>query len=288
MQVGSTPVPGRAPAPPASASGTLLRFVGRVGRALALPAVIVAGWQAAVLMGYLPPRMMPSPLTVAATAYDFVLGNSNSPGAYAFSGSFLKHAWASTLRVLHGFSLAVLAGVTLGLLLGVSRTLERFVDPVLQVIRPIPITAWLPLSIMWFGLGHRATLFLIFLGAFFPILINTTTGVKIVDRRLIEAARMLGTSSRQLFYRVLLPASLPSILAGLRVGLGFAWVCLVVGEMTGVGTGLGSAIADARELFRIDLIIVGMLLIGVIGYASDLLVVYGFRRALRWSPDLFR
>lgn len=288
MQVASTQVPGRAPAPPASLAKTLLRFAGRVALALALPAVIVAGWQAAVMSGALPPRMMPSPLTVAATAYDFILGNPNSPGAYAFSGSFLKHAWVSTMRVLHGFSLAVLAGVTLGLLLGMSRTLERFVDPVLQVIRPIPITAWLPLSIMWFGLGHKATLFLIFLGAFFPILINTTTGVKIVDRRLIEAAQMLGTSNRQLFYRVFLPASLPSILAGLRVGLGFAWVCLVVGEMTGVGTGLGSAIADARELFRIDLIIVGMLLIGFIGYASDLLVVYGFRRALRWSPDLFR
>lgn len=288
MQVAPSREPGRAAAPPDPGSGTLLRFVGRMARALALPAVIVAAWQAAVMIGYLPPRMMPSPLTVAATAFDFILGNPNSPGAYAFSGSFVKHAWVSTLRVLHGFSLAVLAGVSLGLLLGVSRTLERFVDPVLQVIRPIPITAWLPLAIMWFGLGHRATIFLIFLGAFFPILINTTVGVKVVDRRLIEAARMLGTRPRQLFYRVLLPGSLPSILAGLRVGLGFAWVCLVVGEMTGVGTGLGSAIADARELFRIDLIIVGMLLIGLIGYASDLLVVYGFRRALRWSPDLFR
>ena len=99
---------------------------------------------------------------------------------------------------------------------------------------------------------------------------------------------MLGTRRRQMFHRILLPASLPSILAGLRIGLGFAWVCLVVGEMTGVGTGLGSAIADARELFRVDLIIVGMLLIGLIGYASDRLVVYAFRRALRWAPNLFR
>lgn len=267
---------------------TVLRAVGRILRALALPATIVAAWHFAVVTGIVPPRLMPSPLKVAETAYDFVLGNSEAPGAYAFSGSFAKHAWVSTLRVVQGFSLAVVAGVTLGLLLGMSRILERFVDPVLQVIRPIPITAWLPLSIMWFGLGHRATLFLIFLGAFFPILINTVTGVKVVDRRLIEAAEMLGTRRRQMFYRILLPASLPSILAGLRIGLGFAWVCLVVGEMTGVGTGLGSAIADARELFRVDLIIVGMLLIGLIGYASDRLVVYAFRRALRWSPNLFR
>lgn len=288
MQVKSTRAARSAPASSASVSGAVLRLLGRVTRAVALPALVVAAWQVAVLAGYLPPRLMPSPLKVAATAYDFVLGNSNSPGAYAFSGSFVRHAWVSTLRVLQGFSLAVFAGVTLGLLLGMSRTLERFVDPVLQVTRPIPITAWLPLSIMWFGLGHRATLFLIFMGAFFPVLINTTTGVKVVDRRLIEAAEMLGTRRRQLFYRVLLPGSLPSILAGLRVGLGFAWVCLVVGEMTGVGTGLGSAIADARELFRIDLIIVGMLLIGFIGYASDRLVVYAFRWALRWSPDLFR
>ncbi|HYC38662.1 MAG TPA: ABC transporter permease [Usitatibacter sp.] len=288
MQVASPEVPGRAAALPASITTKVLRFLGRVARALALPAMVIAAWQAAVASGALPPRMMPSPLAVATTAYDFVLGNADSPGAYAFSGSFAKHAWVSTLRVLHGFSLAVVAGVSLGLMLGMSRTLERFVDPVLQVVRPIPITAWLPLSIIWFGLGHRATIFLIFLGAFFPILISTTTGVKMVDRRFVEAAQMLGTSARQLFYRVYLPASLPSILAGMRVGLGFAWVCLVVGEMTGVGAGLGSAIADARELFRVDLIIVGMLLIGLIGYASDMLVVYGFRRALRWSPGLFR
>lgn len=263
-------------------------FLGRAARALLLPMLFIGAWHIASVTGYLPPRLVPSPTAVAATAWDFVLGNPNSPGAYAFSGSFAKHAWVSTLRVLQGFALAVVAGVSLGLILGTSRMLERFVDPVLQVIRPIPITAWLPLSIMWFGLGHKATLFLIFLGAFFPILINTTTGVKVVDRRLVEAAQMLGTKPRQLFLRVLLPASLPSIIAGLRVGLGFAWVCLVVGEMTGVGTGLGSAIADARELFRVDLIIVGMVLIGLIGYASDTLVVMGFRRALRWSPNLFR
>lgn len=263
-------------------------LVGRAARAMAVPAALIAVWQLAVTAGYLPPRLMPSPWKVATTGYDFILGNPNSPGAYVFSGSFLKHAYISTLRVLNGFGLAVITGVTLGILLGVSRTLERFVDPVLQVIRPIPITAWLPLSIMWFGLGHRATLFLIFLGAFFPIVINTTIGVKVVDQRLIEAAQMLGTRPSQLFYRVLIPASLPSVLAGLRVGLGFAWVCLVVGEMTGVGTGLGSAIADARELFRIDLIMVGMLLVGFIGYASDRVIVYTFRRALRWSPNLFR
>ena len=272
----------------AGVGSSILLGIGRILRAIALPAVIVAAWQLAVVTGYIPPRLMPSPLKVAETAFDFVFGSSDAPGAYAFSGSFAKHAWVSTLRVIQGFGLAVLAGVTMGLLLGMSRVLEAFVDPVLQVIRPIPITAWLPLSIMWFGLGHRATLFLIFLGAFFPILINTVTGVKVVDRRLIEAAEMLGTRRRQLFFRVLLPASLPSILAGVRIGVGFAWVCLVVGEMTGVGTGLGSAIADARELFRVDLIIVGMLLIGLIGYASDRLVVSGFRRALRWSPNLFR
>ena len=286
MQVATDPA--RLAGGPAPRALPWARALGRVATALAVPVALVIVWQVAVRLGYLPPRLMPSPGKVATTAFDFILGNPNSPGAYAFSGSFVKHAYVSSLRVLQGFAMAVAVGVPLGLLLGVSRTLERFVDPVLQVLRPIPITAWLPLSIMWFGLGHRATLFLIFLGAVFPILINTTIGVKVVDRRLVEAAQMLGTRPRQLFYKVLLPASLPSILAGLRVGLGFAWVCLVVGEMTGVGTGLGSAIADARELFRIDLIMVGMLLIGLIGFASDRLVVFAFRRALRWSPNLFR
>ncbi|MCX7265138.1 MAG: ABC transporter permease, partial [Burkholderiales bacterium] len=161
-----------ASAPSAPGQVTFLHSIflraGLVLHALALPAVLILVWQLAAVSGYLPPRMMPSPVKVAETAFDFVLGNSDSPGAYAFSGSFIKHAWVSTLRVAQGFLLAVLAGVSLGLVLGMSRTIERFVDPILQVIRPIPITAWLPLSIMWFGLGHRATLFLIFLGAFFP------------------------------------------------------------------------------------------------------------------------
>ena len=117
-------------------------------------------------------------------------GNSDAPSAYAFSGSFFKHASVSLYRVFYGFTLASLAGIFFGLILGTRQYLEKYFDPLLQVLRPIPITAWLPLSVIWFGLGEKATVFLIFLGAFFPIFINTTVGVRFVNRRLIEAARM--------------------------------------------------------------------------------------------------
>jgi len=257
-------------------------------RALLLPALVVLVWDLASRTGHLLPQEMPSPETVAATGMDFLFGDPHAPGAYAFSGQFLHHAGMSLLRVVEGFLLATAVGVPLGLALGMSPWLSAFCSPLLQVLRPIPVTAWLPLAIVWFGLGHRATVYLIFIGAVFPILVNATAGVRSMDQRHVEAARMLGARPHQLFARVYLPGALPSILTGLRVGLGFAWVCVVVGEMTGVGFGLGAAIADARELFRVDLIVVGMLLIGGIGFLSDKLLVIGLRRLVPWAPQLFR
>jgi NitT/TauT family transport system permease protein len=170
-------------------------------------------------------------------------------------------------------------------LLGRNKLARSIIDPTLQFLRPIPVTAWLPLTMILFGLGPPATIALIALGTFFPMLLNTIDGVRLVEPRLIEAAEMLGTPQHAIFSRVILPAASPSIFTGIRIGLGLAWVLLVVGEMTGVPTGLGANIMDARQLSRTDLVISGMIYIGILGFLSDRVVMLLGRRALWWNPS---
>jgi NitT/TauT family transport system permease protein len=203
----------------------------------------------------------------------------------AFSGMLLTHTLASVGRVYGAFLLAAAVALPLGLLIGRLPLVRALLDPTLQVLRPVPVTAWLPLSMIVFGLGPRSAFFLVALGAFYPILVNTIFGVRSVDGRLFEAAAMLGATRAMIFPRVVLPAALPGIFTGLRLGLGFAWVVIVVGEMTGVQAGLGAMIMDARQLSRTDVVISGMVAIGVLGYLSDQAIQWLGRRLLRWSPQ---
>jgi NitT/TauT family transport system permease protein len=192
---------------------------------------------------------------------------------------------ASFQRVYGGFGLAIVIGIPLGLLIGKVPVVRQLLDPTLSVLRPVPVTAWLPLSMIFFGLGPRSAVFLVFLGAFYPILLNTIFGVRSVDAKLFEAAAMLGCDGSRMFRQVVLPAALPSIFNGLRLGHGFAWILIVVGEMTGVPTGLGSVIMDGRTLSRTDLVISGMILIGISGFVCDRIIVALNNRVLRWSPQ---
>jgi NitT/TauT family transport system permease protein len=214
--------------------------------------------------------------------YDLAFG-----GIYdeAYSRTLHVHLLAPLSRVYGGFAIAASLAVPLGLLIGRISIVRRLLDPTLQVLRPIPVTAWLPLSMIIFGLGPRSAFFLVCLGAFYPILINTIFRVRAVDPRLFEAASMLGCQGTAQFYRVVLPASLPAIFTGLRLGLGFAWVVIVVGEMTGVPTGLGAIIMEARQLSRTEIVICGTVVIGVAGFISDRLVQMLGKRLLRWSPN---
>jgi NitT/TauT family transport system permease protein len=214
--------------------------------------------------------------------WDFAFG-----GIYddAFSATLHIHLLESMRRVYGGFALAALVAIPLGLLIGRIKAIRQMLDPTIQILRPIPVTAWLPLAMIMFGLGPRSALFLVCLGAFYPILINTIFGVRTVEPRLFEAADMLGCQGTAQFFRVVLPASLPAIFTGLRLGLGFAWVVIVVGEMTGVQTGLGAIIMEARQLSRTEIVICGMVVIGVAGFISDRIVLLLGKRLLRWSPS---
>ena len=227
-------------------------------------------------------RLIPLPGDVAIMMWDFAFG-----GIYndAYSASLPIHFWKSVQRVYGGFFSAAAIAVPLGLMIGRIPLLRAMLDPTLSILRPIPVTAWLPLSMIFFGLGPKSAIFLVFLGAFYPILLNTIFGVKSVDVRLFEAAEMLGCSGSQLFRAVVLPAALPSIFTGLRLGAGFAWILIVVGEMTGVPEGLGAVIMDGRTLSRTDLVITGMIIIGMTGFLSDRILVLLNNYFLRWSPQ---
>ncbi len=244
------------------------------------PLLLILIWDRAVAMSGT--RLVPSPYQVAVMMYDFTFG-----GIYddAFSGTILTHVWKSMQRVYGGFLLAAVIGIPLGMMLGRIKVLRQLLDPTISVLRPIPVTAWLPLSMIFFGLGPNAAIFLVFLGAFYPILLNTMFGVRSVDVRLFEAAAMLGCSGSAMFRQVVLPASLPAIFNGLRIAHGFAWILIVVGEMTGVPTGLGSVVMDGRTLSRTDLVITGMIVIGVCGFVTDRLIVLVSNRVLSWSPQ---
>ena len=232
------------------------------------PLVLVLAWHYAVLSSGT--RLVPTPYQVGVMMKDFAVG-----GVYddAFSATILTHLFASMQRVYAGFLLAVAVGIPLGLVIGKVPVARQLLDPTLSLLRPIPVTAWLPLSMVFFGLGPRSAVFLVFLGAFYPILLNTIFGVRSVDPKLFEAASMLGCQGNAQFYKVVLPAAMPSISTGLRLGLGLAWFVIVVGEMTGVPQGLGAVIMDARTLSRTDLVICGMIVIGLAGYLSDRVVV---------------
>jgi NitT/TauT family transport system permease protein len=229
-----------------------------------------------------PYSLIPPPAEVAVQLWDLAFGGVWED---AFSATLLTHVLASLVRVYGGFALAALVALPLGMMIGRIRVVRELLDPFLQILRPVPVTAWLPLSMIVFGLGPRSAFFLVFLGAFFPILLNTIFGVRNVEPRLFEAAQMLGVSRQALFWKVVLPASLPSIFTGLRLGLGFAWVVIVVGEMTGVQTGLGAIIMEARQLSRTDIVIAGMIVIGLLGFLSDRVVQLIGQRLLRWSPQ---
>jgi NitT/TauT family transport system permease protein len=247
---------------------------------IAVPALLLLGWWLGTRgLAY---SLIPPPMEVATEMVDLAVGGINDD---AFSNMLLTNLIASASRVYGAFLLACVLALPMGMLIGRLQTARALLDPMLQMLRPVPVTAWLPLSMIVFGLGPKSAFFLVALGAFYPILVNTIFGVRNVEPRLFEAAAMLGTKPAAMFPRVVLPAALPSIFTGLRLGLGFSWVVIVVGEMTGVPTGLGAMIMDARQLSRTEIIIDGMIVIGAAGYLSDRAVMALGHRLLRWSPQ---
>src|SRR5688572_17100344 len=226
-------------------------------------------------------EILPPPTDIVVVWYDLVAGTLNAAGRY--SGSWWSHAFASLWRVFAGFVWGVGLGVFTGLLIGLSRIVEDLVDPTIQVLRNVPVTAWVPIALIFFGIGNTPAVFLIGLGAFFPAVLNTTAGVRQVNRTLYKAATMMGANQRELLMRVILPASLPSVFAGVRLAMGIAWVLVVVAEMLAVRSGLGYLLNDAYLFYPNDVLIAAMLSIGLLGSLSDRLVVAVRDILLTWN-----
>src|ERR1700733_13169988 len=244
------------------------------------PAVLLAAWWLATHNH--PDGLIPPPdLIVRELADAAGLTGDNDE----FSGSLWNNLLASASRVYGGFLLSACLALPLGLLIGQLQIVRRMLDSMFQVLRPIPVTAWQPLFLILFGLGSRSATMLVALGCFYPILLNTIFGVRSVEPRLFEAAAMLGISRAALFPKVVLPSASPGIFTGLRLGLGFAWVVIVVGEISGVRVGLGAMIENAREVSRTDVVIAGMIVIGLAGFLSDQAIRAVSRRLLRWNPQ---
>jgi NitT/TauT family transport system permease protein/taurine transport system permease protein len=241
-----------------------------------LLAVLLLAWQFAskVWIPSIDPHMavlMPAPSTIAVTAAGMIV-----------SGELFYHLMASLKREAVAFLLATSA-IPLGIAMGWWRLVYNQVNPIMEILRPIPPLAWIPLSILWFGIGDEQNEFIIFLGIFFPILVNTVVAVKNIDPILIRAARSLGASERKLLIRIVFIGALPQIITGVRIGLGVGWMALVAAELVGANSGLGFIINDARSMLRTDTIIVGMLAIGVVGLLIDSTILALSRRLLPWS-----
>lgn len=268
-----------APARPKSAG--LSSRVTKITLALVLPVLLIVAWQMGGRDGAIFGGALPTPDRVWKAWMIWAFGNPGF-GLNPYSGTWMANVVASAQRVAAGFALAIVVGVPLGILIGWSRIVAALVDPSIQWLRPVPITAWLPISIAIFGISGLGAIFLITIGAFYPIVINTTQGARDVERNWIRAALMMGASRFDILLRVVLPAALPSIFTGLRLGLGIGWTAVIVSEMVAVKSGLGYVLWDAYYVGRMDVVIADMVSIGLLGYLSDRLIVALEFAALRW------
>ena len=278
-----TPVlgaPGAAEAARPSRPAPLRLVVGTV-RALVLPLAILLLWEGLVRLGMLP-QVVPSPTRVVEGWYTWVFGSSTQL-LNAYAGTWLDAALFSARRVTQGFLIAAVLAVPLGVMIAWNRLVGAMVDPTIQLLRPIPITAWVPFAIAVLGIRDPSALFLIFLGAFYPTVVNTAHGVRETNRNLIRAARMLGASEWTILRRVVLPSALPNIFTGLRLGIGVAWMAVVVAEMIAVKSGLGYVLWDAYYVGRMDICIAAMLSVGMFGFLSDRLILLADHSLLRWK-----
>jgi len=224
---------------------------------LAVIAVVVAVWWAVVVQSE--SAIFPTPWQVVTGAWELVE-----------DGTLWEHIRASLFRVGAGFGLAVLVAIPLGLWMGWVGAAYRTFNPIFQMLRPISPIAWIPLAILWFGVGDLSPIFLIFISSVFPLMVQTTSGVHTIDRRYLRAAANFGVSRGVLFRQVVIPAVLPEIIVGMRIGIGVAWLVVVAAEMIALRSGLGYLIMDSRNAGnRYDLVIAAMIIIGFIGLLLD-------------------
>jgi sulfonate transport system permease protein len=252
------------------------RYLRRAGGALlpwAFPLGLIVIWEAAAQTGLITPRLLPAPSSVAVAFWE-----------NAKSGVLLHHMGISAGRALYGIAIGGSIGFALGVLNGVSRPAETVLDSSLQMLRNVPHLAIIPLVILWFGIGEEAKIFLVAIGVTFPIYLNTFHGIRSVDAGLIEMARVYGLGRWALFWRVILPGAMPSVLIGLRFSLGIMWLTLIVAETISASSGIGYMTMNAREFLQTDVVLLGIIIYALLGKLADVATRALERRALAWHP----
>jgi sulfonate transport system permease protein len=244
-------------------------------RRIALPLALLAIWQVLASLGFTSSHTMPAPSLILVSLWKLIV-----------TGQLAPNLLVSLLRVSVGLAVGVTVGTVLGLAVGLSRRGEDFIDPTVQMARTLPHLALIPLMILWFGIGEAPKIVIIALGASFPIYLNLFAAIRGTDRKLLEAAGMLGLSAREVIWHVVLPSALPGFLVGLRQALGIAWISLVVAEQINATSGIGYLVMNAQEFLQTDVIFDGLLIYAVLGLATDRLVRSLERRLLAWRPIL--
>ena len=237
-----------------------------------LPVLLIIFWQLSDTLGLIQPYAMPTIKNVVGAAWQ-----------YTKDLSIFNHITISFIRVLEGFLIAAIFALILGIGIGLSKKLEIFTTLIIQILKPIPPIAWIPLAILWFGIGEFSKVFIIIQGAFFPILINVVSGIKEIDNRYLEVANIYEVPRKKVIKKLIIPGAFPSIMTGLRIGLGNAWVCVVAAEMIAATQGVGYMLMDGRSLSRPEVVILAMLIIGVIGKLMDDLINKLSTKVIKWK-----
>jgi sulfonate transport system permease protein len=240
-----------------------------------VPITLVVAWFAATSTGAIKSYQLASPQAVLVEL-----------NALASRGLFWTDLGASLERVATGFALAALLAIVLGSLVGASRTAEKLLDPTLQAVRSVPSLAWVPLLLLWLGIGETAKIALVAIGAFFPVYVALASAIRNVDRKLVEVARVLGVRGLPFIARVLLPAALPQLLVGLRIGLTQAWLFLVAAELLGASRGLGFLLTDGQQIARTDEILVAILAFAICSKLSESGMRLLERRLVGWTDTM--
>ncbi len=263
------------------------RRTGRPRRLLGVlaPLALLGAWQGVSAGGLISTRLLPAPSTVLTSLQEFFFGERRRTfaGVVPYAGAGFEHLGASLTRCGVSWLLAVAVGVSVGLLLGLSSLCRDLLDPALNALRAVPLFAWLPLVLIWFGIGEGAARALIFIGALWPVLVATADATARVPRTHVETARMLGTPRRAMWRAVYLPSALPEVLTGLRLSLTLAWTCVIVGELSGTTLGVGAMMNAARETGRTEQVVVGILVFAAVGLMADLLLRGSSRRWVCWA-----
>lgn len=240
-----------------------------------IPILLITVWELLSRVGVFPSYQLPAPTTILTTIYEMGL-----------DGSLWSHIGVTSYRVFAGFLIGTGIAVFLGSIIGFYQKAEKLFDPLIQAFRSIPSLAWVPLFILWMGIGEPSKITMIAVGVFFPVYLNIVSGIHGVDRKLIEVGKMYGLSTFQLIRRIILPASLPSFLVGLRSGLGLGWMFVVAAELMGASQGLGFLLTFGQNMSQPDVILASIILFAVIGKLTDWLLKLLEQRSLQWQDRI--